>query len=143
MSIGITVPLPAYNVDVALIAKKAEELGFESIWCAEHPIIPVHSDSPFPGSSDGVIPESYSHFVDPFVALAEPQASPRILSWVRVLPWCRSATPFSWPRRSQHWTTLVGDGSSLESAPAGFERKRRLWVATLTTVGRRLARLYR
>ena len=70
MSIGITVPLPAYNVDVALIAKKAEELGFESIWCAEHPIIPVHSDSPFPGSSDGVIPESYSHFVDPFVALA-------------------------------------------------------------------------
>ena len=70
MSIGITVPLPAYYVDVALIAKKAEELGFESIWCAEHPIIPVHSDSPFPSSSDGVIPESYSHFVDPFVALA-------------------------------------------------------------------------
>ena len=70
MSIGITVPLPAYYVDVALIAKKAEELGFESIWCAEHPIIPVHSDSPFPSSPDGVIPESYSHFVDPFVALA-------------------------------------------------------------------------
>ena len=70
MSIGITVPLPAYHVDVAFIAKKAEELGFESIWCAEHPIIPVHSDSPFPSSPDGVIPESYSHFVDPFVALA-------------------------------------------------------------------------
>lgn len=70
MRIGITVPLPAYYVDVAPIAARAEELGFESLWCAEHPIVPVHSDSRFPGSDDGVIPESYSHFVDPFVALA-------------------------------------------------------------------------
>jgi probable F420-dependent oxidoreductase len=29
----------------------------------------VHSASRFPGSADGVIPESYSHFIDPFVAL--------------------------------------------------------------------------
>ena len=70
MNIGISVPLPAYHVDVAFMAKKAEELGFESFWCAEHPFIPVHSTSRFPGSEDGVIPESYSHFVDPFVALA-------------------------------------------------------------------------
>jgi len=52
------------------MARKAEELGFESFWCAEHPFIPVHSTSRFPGSADGIIPESYSHFVDPFVALA-------------------------------------------------------------------------
>jgi len=70
MNIGISVPLPAYHVDVAFMARKAEELGFESFWCAEHPFIPVHSTSRFPGSEDGVIPESYSHFVDPFVALA-------------------------------------------------------------------------
>ena len=70
MRIGITVPLPTWWVDVAPIASKAEELGFESLWCAEHPIVPVHSESRFPGSEDGVIPESYSHFVDPFVALA-------------------------------------------------------------------------
>ena len=70
MNIGVSVPLPAYHVDVAFMARKAEELGFESFWCAEHPFIPVHSTSRFPGSEDGVIPESYSHFVDPFVALA-------------------------------------------------------------------------
>ena len=70
MRIGITVPLPAYYVDVAPIAEKAEALGFESLWCAEHPIVPVHSESRFPSSEDGVIPESYSHFVDPFIALA-------------------------------------------------------------------------
>ena len=70
MNIGISVPLPAYHVDVAFMARKAEELGFESFWCAEHPFIPVRTTSRFPGSEDGVIPESYSHFVDPFVALA-------------------------------------------------------------------------
>ena len=70
MNVGVSVPLPAYQVDVGFMARKAEELGFESFWCAEHPFIPVNSASRFPGSPDGVIPESYSHFVDPFVALA-------------------------------------------------------------------------
>ncbi|HEX4995973.1 MAG TPA: LLM class F420-dependent oxidoreductase [Methylomirabilota bacterium] len=70
MNIGVSVPLPAYLVDVGAMARKAEELGFESFWCAEHPFIPVQTSSRFPGSPDGVIPEEYSHFVDPFVALA-------------------------------------------------------------------------
>jgi probable F420-dependent oxidoreductase len=70
MNVGLSVPLPAYSVDVAAMARVAEELGFESLWCAEHPIMPVHTTSRFPGSADGVVPESYSHFVDPFIALA-------------------------------------------------------------------------
>ena len=71
MSIGISTPLPAYKVNAALTARKAEELGFESIWYAEHPILPVHSDSPFPSSPDGAIPWTYAHFADPFIALAQ------------------------------------------------------------------------
>jgi probable F420-dependent oxidoreductase len=70
MNIGISVPLPAYWVDPGAMARKAEELGFESFWCAEHPFLPVHSTSRYQGSADGVIPETYAHFVDPFVALA-------------------------------------------------------------------------
>lgn len=70
MNIGISVPLPAYLVDVGAMARTAETLGFESFWCAEHPFIPVRTTSRFPGSPDGVIPEAYSHFIDPFVALA-------------------------------------------------------------------------
>ena len=70
MNVGISVPLPAYLVDVGFMARKAEELGFESFWCAEHPFIPVKTTSRFPGAADGVIPEAYAHFVDPFVALA-------------------------------------------------------------------------
>jgi probable F420-dependent oxidoreductase len=77
MNVGISVPLPAYLVDVGFMARRAEELGFEYFWCAEHPFIPAHSTSRFPGSEDGVIPESYSHFVDPFVALARASGATR------------------------------------------------------------------
>ena len=70
MNVGVAVPLPAYLVDVGFMARTAEALGFESFWCAEHPFIPVQSASRFPGAEDGIIPEAYSHFVDPFVALA-------------------------------------------------------------------------
>ena len=73
MPVGISVPLPAYTVDPALMARKAEELGFDSIWYAEHPILPVHSESPFPATG-GEIPETYRHFSDPFIALARASA---------------------------------------------------------------------
>ena len=45
MNVGISVPLPAYLVDVGFMARKAEELGFESFFCAEHPFMPVHTTS--------------------------------------------------------------------------------------------------
>ena len=69
MTVGVSTPLPAYTVDPAFMARKAEELGFESIWYAEHPAVPVHSDSPFPATG-GEIPWTYSHFTDPYIALA-------------------------------------------------------------------------
>lgn len=68
MNVGTSVPLPAYTIDPAFMARKAEELGFESIWYAEHPILPVQSASQFP--SGGPIPETYAHFTDPYMALA-------------------------------------------------------------------------
>ena len=69
MSVGVSTPLPAYTVDPAYMARKAEELGFESVWYAEHPAVPVESDSPFPATG-GEIPWTYSHFTDPYIALA-------------------------------------------------------------------------
>ena len=69
MSVGIVVPLPAYTVDPAFIAKRAEELGFESIWYHEHPILPVSSKSAFPATG-GEIPWTYRHFSEPYISLA-------------------------------------------------------------------------
>ena len=71
MNVGISTPLPAYKVPASLIASKAETLGFDSIWYAEHPILPVDTTSPWPGSSDGKIPWTYAHFADPYIALAQ------------------------------------------------------------------------
>ena len=74
MSVGIIVPLPAYTLDPAFIAKKAEDLGFESIWYHEHPILPVKSESPFPATG-GEIPWTYRHFSDPYISLAMASAA--------------------------------------------------------------------
>lgn len=73
MDIGLSVPLPAYTIDPAFMAKRAEELGFDSIWYAEHPVVPVETTSPFP-STGGSVPEVYSHFTDPYIALARASA---------------------------------------------------------------------
>ena len=70
MKIGVLMFPTRQPIDVAVVARQAEALGFDSLWLGEHPVMPVHSTSPFPGSPDGRIPDAYSWFVDPFVALA-------------------------------------------------------------------------
>ncbi len=74
MNIGISTFPTDYSVDIAVLAKRAEEIGFESLWVPEHPILPVKASSPWPGSTDGVIPKVYADIVDPFVALGRASA---------------------------------------------------------------------
>jgi probable F420-dependent oxidoreductase len=74
MDIGVSTFLTDYSVDIAVVAKRAEELGFDSLWVPEHAIIPVETSSPWPGSADGKIPKVYADVVDPFVALARASA---------------------------------------------------------------------
>jgi probable F420-dependent oxidoreductase len=74
MDIGISLFSGRQPVDAAVVAQKAEALGFDSLWLGEHPVIPVQSSSPAPGTSGGSIPDFYSRLVDPFVALARASA---------------------------------------------------------------------
>ena len=74
MEIGIFVFQTDTSVDTAVLAKRAEELGFESFWVPEHPILPVEITTRDPDSPDGTIPEAYNRIVDPFVALARASA---------------------------------------------------------------------
>jgi probable F420-dependent oxidoreductase len=56
---------------LAMVARKAEELGFESLWIPEHIILPIKYQSPYPYSSSGRMPappETPLH--DPMLALA-------------------------------------------------------------------------
>jgi probable F420-dependent oxidoreductase len=72
--IGAFVFQTEHCVDTAIVAKRLEEVGFDSFWVPEHPLIPVNSVTPFPGAADGIIPDHYLHLLDPFVALARASA---------------------------------------------------------------------
>lgn len=74
MPIGISLFPSAQPVDPAVVAQRAEALGFDALWVGEHPILPVHTSVSAPGGSGGSIPEFYSRLVDPFVALVRASA---------------------------------------------------------------------
>ena len=74
MQIDISTFPTDYSMDIAPLAERLEELGFESLWVPEHPVLPVETNSPWPGAADGVIPRVYYEIVDPFVALARASA---------------------------------------------------------------------
>jgi len=69
VKIGLTLSVTERIPDVIWIARQAEALGFESIWVAEHPAIPVNY-AHFPNSADGRVPELWAHWPDPFISLA-------------------------------------------------------------------------
>ncbi len=69
MKVGLLAFITDTSASPAAIARKAETLGFDSLWLPEHPIIPVYHRTPYP-AGDGKIPENYAHLPDPFVALA-------------------------------------------------------------------------
>ena len=57
--------------DLARVARRAEELGFESLWIPEHLVLPVQYRSRYPYAASGrmpVPPDTPLH--DPFLALA-------------------------------------------------------------------------
>jgi probable F420-dependent oxidoreductase len=74
MKVGVFLLASEQAADPAVVAKKAEELGFASFWVPEHPILPVHYSSRYPASADGRIPAAVGIIADPFVALARASA---------------------------------------------------------------------
>src|SRR5260370_38316447 len=53
--------------DIAYIAGEGENLGYESFFIPEHPVIPIGFKTVPPGG--GQLPEHYGRWLDPFVAL--------------------------------------------------------------------------
>ncbi|WP_375741720.1 hypothetical protein, partial [Pseudomonas aeruginosa] len=57
--------------DPAIVAKRAEDLGFESYWVADHTIMPVEYSVPYPGAEPGKgEPDYLWQIPDPIVALS-------------------------------------------------------------------------
>ncbi len=71
MKIGIMIAATAESGDIATIAREAENLGYESFFIPEHPVIPIGFKTTPPGGAPGfTLPEHYGRWFDPFVALS-------------------------------------------------------------------------
>jgi probable F420-dependent oxidoreductase len=68
MNIGVMIAATAESGDLATVAREAENLGYESFFIPEHPVIPVGFKTVPPGG--GALPEHYGRWMDPFVGLA-------------------------------------------------------------------------
>lgn len=75
MELGVFFFTSGESADPAIIAKKAEDLGFASIWVPEHPVLPVHTTVGYPAAPDRPIPRTVGIISDPFVALARASAT--------------------------------------------------------------------
>lgn len=75
MKIGVSTVFNSNSTNVAGIAQKAEEVGFDSFWLPEHPVIPVNTTSRYGGTPDGSIPPFMADMGDPFIGLAMASAT--------------------------------------------------------------------
>jgi probable F420-dependent oxidoreductase len=64
---GVAIFPTDYAISMTELAPAAEQLGFESLWVAEHSHIPTSRQTPWPGGAE--LPKHYWHTMDPFVAL--------------------------------------------------------------------------
>jgi probable F420-dependent oxidoreductase len=64
---GVAIFPTDYAISMTELAPAAEQLGFESLWVAEHSHIPTSRETPWPAG--GELPKHYWHTMDPFVAL--------------------------------------------------------------------------
>jgi probable F420-dependent oxidoreductase len=68
MDIGIMIAATAESGDIAEIAREVENLGYESFFIPEHPVIPIGFKTTPPGGME--LPEHYGRWMDPFVGLS-------------------------------------------------------------------------
>jgi probable F420-dependent oxidoreductase len=69
MDIGFLMAATAECGDLAEIARSVETHGYESLWIAEHPVIPIGMKTAFPFTPDHKLPDHYARWADPFIAL--------------------------------------------------------------------------
>ena len=73
-AIGLNIYCTEKLGDIGVVARKAEELGFDSIWVPDHPVTPVIHSTKYP-STGGDIPPNDTYIVNPLIALARASAT--------------------------------------------------------------------
>ncbi|MCH8063152.1 MAG: LLM class F420-dependent oxidoreductase [Chloroflexi bacterium] len=70
MHVGINISISEQHGNFGALARKMEEMGFESVWLPEHPVIPVRHSSKYGGTPDGSVPVGMRSLVNPLIALS-------------------------------------------------------------------------
>ena len=137
MKVGISLPqlgLQASADNLIKVARRAEELGYDSAWVLERILWPISPKEPYPASPDGSLPDAYQIVLDPLETLtfvAAHTSKIRLGTSVLVLPY---HTPIQLARRIATIDVLsggrvdvgVGVGWSrdeFEAAGTPFERR--------------------
>jgi probable F420-dependent oxidoreductase len=69
LTVGLMMGFARHDcIGVAELARRAEALGYDSLWLPEHAVIPVAIQTPLPPGTASL--EGYKHVPDPFVGLA-------------------------------------------------------------------------
>ena len=83
MKIGFALPnigLVGTADGVSQVARRAEALGYESLWTIERLLWPVQPQTPYPAAPDGLLPEPYKHILDPLDTLTFAAAQTKTIS---------------------------------------------------------------
>ncbi len=73
MRLGFTVPQFGPNAGpdaISKVTRRAEDLGYDSLWVFERLLYPVNPRVPYPGTADGSLPLLYRRSLDPLATLA-------------------------------------------------------------------------
>ncbi len=77
---GINMDDAASPEAMLAVARKAEEVGMDSVWTAEHVIMPLDYRSRYPFGASGKIPVTpETNFADPLISLAHVAAATKTL----------------------------------------------------------------
>ena len=72
MKLGFFLPQigPAASSEaIVQVCKRAEDLGYDSLWVTDRLLYPVQPQTPYPGNPDGSLDEAYKTVLDPLHAL--------------------------------------------------------------------------
>jgi probable F420-dependent oxidoreductase len=72
VKLGYFVPQmgPAAGPDaITAVARRAEEVGYDSVWVTERTLLPLNPSVPYPATPDGSLPDIYKTVLDPLTTL--------------------------------------------------------------------------
>ena len=110
MKIGISVIPTERSIDPAVLAKRAEELGFESLWVPDQPVLPV--------TTTRDVPRLWGDIVSPLIMLARASAVTSKIKLGTAVVVVTEHDIISLAKEVATLDVYSGEDSSLESAPA-------------------------